>query len=116
MKRLNRYFVVLLFLLLCINGNIKAQLLNIKNDVFWNTKDGRPIYSQGGGIFRFPDPVTGVKKYYWYGVHYKEAEIYRNNPAVTLPNANFKSVTCYSSVDLVNWTFEADVLTKDRSN
>jgi len=43
-----------------------AQLLNIKNDTFWNTKDGRPIYSQGGGIFKFADPgfsaVTTHKK------------------------------------------------------
>ncbi len=112
MERVNKYTVGFLFFLLCISGNIKAQFLNIKNDVFWNTKDGRPIYSQGGGIFKFPDPVTGISKYYWYGVHYKETEIYRNNSSVTLPNANFESVTCYSSVDLVNWTFEADVLTK----
>jgi len=100
-------------LLLCTTGNIKAQLLNIKNDVFWNTKDGQPIYSQGGGIFKFPDPVTGANKYYWYGVHYKEAEIYRNNPAVTLVKDNFEAVTCYSSTDLANWKFEKNVLTKE---
>ncbi len=114
MKRLYRYSsAVILFLLLCIIGNVKAQLRNIKNDIFWNTKEGQPIYSQGGGIFKFADAVTGIEKYYWYGVYYDEADIYRNNPSVTLPNANFKSVTCYSSVDLVNWTFEADVLTKN---
>lgn len=96
-----------------IPGAAKAQFLTIRNDVFWNTKDGHPINSQGGGIFSFPDPVSGVKKYYWYGVHYKEADTYRNNPSVTLPNATFESVTCYSSTDLVNWTFEADVVTKD---
>lgn len=89
-----------------------AQKLNIKNDVFWNTRDGRPIYSQGGGIFRFPD-ASGKLKYYWYGVHYQEADIYRSNPAITLEKNNFESVTCYSSMDLVNWTFEADVLTPD---
>ncbi len=89
-----------------------AQQLNIKNDVFWYTKDKRPINSQGGGIFRFADPVTGVEKYYWYGVYYDEADTYRNNPWVTLPKSSFKSVTCYSSSDLTNWTFEADVLTK----
>jgi beta-xylosidase len=66
-------------------------------------------------LILFADPVTGVTKYYWYGVYYDEADIYRNNPAVTLPKCTFKSVTCYSSVDLVNWTFEADVLTKDEA-
>lgn len=93
---------------------INAQARNIKNDSFWNTKDGQPIFSQGGGIFKFPDPKTGVQKYYWYGVQYREASMYRNDPSVTLPNATFESVTCYSSTDLVNWTFEGDVLTKEK--
>lgn len=96
--------------------NLKAQTHNIKNDAFWNTKDGQPINSQGGGIFKFADPITGVQKYYWYGVHYQEADTYRNAPFVTLPNATFQSATCYSSTDLVNWTFERDVLTKAETN
>lgn len=114
MKEVNKFVAVVIILLL---GNItdaaKAQFLNIKNDVFWNTKDKRPINSQGGGIFRFSDAATGKEKYYWYGVYYEEADTYRNDPGVTLPKATFKSVTCYSSTDLVSWTFEADVLTKD---
>lgn len=118
MKR-NKYPPAILMFLLAfvscmyINNTANAQSLNIKNDIFWNTKEGSPINSQGGGIFRFADPVTGIEKYYWYGVYYEEADIYRNDPSVTLPSANFKSVTCYSSVDLVNWAFEADVLTKE---
>lgn len=121
--RTNYSFIVVLLLLACIPGTsklntVKAQALNIKNDVFWFTKDGRPINSQGGGIFRFADPATGEKKYYWYGVHYKEADTYRNDPSVTLATSTFETstfetVTCYSSTDLVNWTFEADVLTRD---
>src|SRR6478735_6528837 len=93
-------FATALFL---ITLNLNAQKNNIKNDIFWNTKDGKPIYSQGGGIFKFPDPASGVIKYYWYGVHYKEADVYRNDPSVTPPRASFASVTCYSSTDLVNW-------------
>jgi hypothetical protein len=94
-------------------ATLQAQSHNIRNDVFWYTKEGTPINSQGGGIFRFTDPSTGLKKYYWYGVHYREADTYRNDPSVTLPNATFQSVTCYSSTDLVNWTFERDVLTQE---
>ena len=109
-----------IFFLLCfisINLTIFGQSTNIKNDVFWNTKDGKPIYSQGGGIFRFADPTTGVEKYYWYGVHYAEADSYRNDPSVThTKSVTFESVTCYSSVDLVNWAFEGDVLTKEEVN
>jgi len=113
-KRYNYSLTVMLYLLFSFMGYMaNTQSLNIKNDVFWNTKDGLPINSQGGGIFKFTDPLTKEKKYYWYGVHYKEADTYRKNPSVTLPSATFESVTCYSSTDLVNWTFESDVLTRD---
>lgn len=97
-----------------IGGNYTlAQSYKIKNDTFWDTKNGMPIYSQGGGIFKFADPYTGEEKYYWYGVHYKQAEMYREDPSVTQPRNNFEGVNCYSSTDLVNWEFEANVLTND---
>ena len=35
----------------------------ITNDTFWRDTSGNPIYSQGGGVFKFGDT------YYWYGVH-----------------------------------------------
>jgi hypothetical protein len=121
MNRYTNYSLPLAILLMvcsaiCPNAGIQAQPNNIKNDVFWNTQDGRPIYSQGGGIFRFADPVTGEKKYYWYGMHYLEADNYRKDPSVTQSGCTFESVTCYSSTDLVNWTFEADVLTQNDIN
>ncbi|ALJ01079.1 beta-xylosidase [Rufibacter tibetensis] len=107
-------FVFLLSTIFLVSPVI-AQKLNIKNDVFWNTKDGQPIYSQGGGIFKFKDPMSGQEKYYWYGVHYKEAETYRNSPNKTLPRSSYESVTCYTSTDLVNWTFEGDAMTKQEA-
>lgn len=113
MKQTLTYLSLLTLLLTTINST--AQSFNIKNDIFWNTQDGKPIYSQGGGIFKFKDPQTLQEKYYWYGVHYKEAETYRANPSVTLPNATFEAVTCYSSTDLVNWKFENNVLTKEEA-
>ncbi|MFP5436270.1 MAG: family 43 glycosylhydrolase [Bacteroidia bacterium] len=91
-------------------GTAVAQT-SIKNDIFWDTAEGSPIYSQGGGIFKFPN-ATGKMTYYWYGVNYEECETYRNAPQVTLKTSTFKTVTCYSSADLVHWTFEADVMTK----
>jgi hypothetical protein len=117
-KKSNHSTIVMMLLLAFTIGgskfySAKAQARNIKNDVFWNTKNGLPIRSQGGGIFKFADPITGENKYYWYGVYYKEADTYRNDPSVTLKDNTFESVTCYSSTDLVNWTFEADVLTKE---
>ncbi len=85
----------------------------IHNDVFWNTADGRPLYSQGGGIFRFSDPRSGKDRYFWYGVRYRGAEAYRADPTVTVENAVFDAVTCYSSDNLTDWTYEGDVLTRD---
>jgi hypothetical protein len=110
------YLSLYVCFLISIVSICRGQTNNIKNDIFWNTNDGSPIYSQGGGIFKFTDPLTGEKKYYWYGVHYKEAETYRDAPSVTLKGDTFESVTCYTSTDLVNWKFEADVLTKQEVN
>jgi hypothetical protein len=105
--------LVFVLLLTLAFHSLQAQSFNIKNNTFWNTIDGQPIYSQGGGIFRFNDPATGEKKYYWYGVHYKEAELYRADPSVTHAKNTFVAVTCYSSTDLVNWKFENNVLTRE---
>lgn len=108
--------VCILFICSLGVSSASAQKRNIKNDTFWNTRDGKPIYSQGGGIFTFKDPATGREKYYWYGAHYKGAEVYRNSPDKTYQGTGFESVTCYTSTDLVNWTFESDALTKEVAN
>ncbi|WP_443937214.1 family 43 glycosylhydrolase [Pedobacter sp. MW01-1-1] len=102
------------FVLFCtIHFGVQAQSLKIKNDIFWDTADQRAIYSQGGGIFKFIDPQSKQQKYYWYGVQYAEASLYRQNPTIKYDNATFESVYCYSSLDLVNWTSERSVLTKE---
>lgn len=105
--------ISLLLLFVVFGDTVQSQTHKISNDTFWNTQEGTPIYSQGGGIFKFPDPITGMEKYYWYGVHYQQAEAYRKDPSITQERNDFESVTCYSSTDLVNWHFEGDVLTKE---
>ncbi|MBQ4621905.1 MAG: hypothetical protein IJB28_04555, partial [Bacteroidaceae bacterium] len=60
MKKLSS--ILTLTIAICLTscvGNAKGEYLPIKNNQFWNTQDGQPIYSQGGGIFKFPDPQTG---------------------------------------------------------
>jgi len=104
--------LLLTIALLAITGvSAQSTSTTITNDVFWRTTKGSPIYSQGGGIFRFPDPVTGIEHYYWYGVHYAGAETYLASPTGKSSNTGFKTVTCYMSDDLVNWTFVSDVMT-----
>lgn len=49
--------------------------------------------------------------YYWYGVKYNGAVSYYNNPSAKNSDTSFAAVTCYSSTDLVNWTFRGNVIT-----
>lgn len=78
------------------------------NDKFWQDTDGNTIYSQGGGIFKFDDT------YYWYGVKYEEAEKYAANPREYYTSSDvFVGITCYSSTDLKNWTYEGLVAEPD---
>lgn len=124
----NDYLVTLLLLLAFTANAIKAATATdtdkdsagafrpIHNDVFWNTADGEPLYSQGGGIFRFADPQTGRERYYWYGVRYSGAIDYRNDPTVTVEHSMFDAVTCYSSDNLTDWHYEGDVLTRDEAD
>ena len=78
----------------------------IQNDSFWKDTDGNPIYSQGGGVFRFGDT------YYWYGVKYVGAEKYYQNPARAYgKDVTFDAITVYSSHNLVDWTFENEIAT-----
>ena len=77
----------------------------IINDSFWKDIDGKYIYSQGEGIFKFGET------YYWYEVHYKGAEIYAAPPTNKNSDRFFVSITCYSSKVLINSKIENDVLT-----
>ena len=64
-------FLAFAVLLTCTVVSSHAQSSNvITNDTFWKSTSGNYIYSQGGGIFRFPD-VQGKEHYYWYGVKYQ---------------------------------------------
>ncbi|MGW1274351.1 family 43 glycosylhydrolase [Streptomyces sp. NPDC002491] len=80
-----------------------GEFAPIRNDSFWTDTEGRPIYSQGGGVFRFGDT------YYWYGVHYAGAEVYAANPRSRTTDTAFVSIPVYSSKDLSGWKYEGDV-------
>lgn len=82
-----------------------AASQTINNDVFWKDTSGNPIYSQGGNILKVGST------YYWYGVKYNGAVTYYNNPTSKNSDTSFAAVTCYSSTDLVNWTFRGNVIT-----
>ena len=102
--------------LLILSAALSAGAENfgkITNDRFWECTDGTPIYSQGGGIFRFTDPATGKERYYWYGAFYREAAEYRDNPSETIERNHFEAVTCYVSDNLTDWMPLPYVMTKE---
>lgn len=94
--------IALLQMISAINLNAAV----ITNDAFAKDTSGNPIYAQGGGVFKFGS------KWYWYGVKYNGAVTYAANPAGGKnSDTSFNAFTCYSSTDLVNWTFEGNIMT-----
>ncbi len=75
--------------------------------------EGKPINAHGGGI------LFHEGTYYWYG-EFKGDSTYRNpNPNVAgweCYRTESGGVSCYSSKDLYNWTFEGVVLKPDMEN
>ncbi|HTR43225.1 MAG TPA: autotransporter-associated beta strand repeat-containing protein [Pseudomonadales bacterium] len=76
------------------------------NDVWMLDNNGNPIMAQGGGISKFGNT------YYWYGVQYAEMGPYYSNGVVNTSSSTFVAINCYSSQDLVHWTFQNHSVSK----
>ncbi|WP_438447924.1 family 43 glycosylhydrolase [Gorillibacterium sp. sgz5001074] len=112
MKRMVKRFLWIPYVLLVMIAlfaagvtGVSASSQTLMNDVFWKDTSNNPIYSQGGNVLKVGNT------YYWYGVKYNGAVTYYNNPAGKNSDTSFAAVTCYSSTDLVHWTFEGNVIT-----
>jgi autotransporter-associated beta strand protein len=85
-----------------------ASYQTITNDKFYLTTAGTstPIYAQSGGISKFGNT------YYWYGMQFAGMSTYYANPtsANATANTKFVAVNCYSSPDMVNWTFQRKII------
>lgn len=86
-----------------------AAYQTITNDVWWKDNNGNPIMAQGGGISKFGNT------YYWYGVQYVEMGPYYTNGTVNTSSSTFAAINCYSSTDLVHWTFQNHSVTRSTS-
>ncbi len=97
---------LLVFALFASLGSDRASAASatLTNDVFWKDTSNNPIYSQGGNILKVGNT------YYWYGVKYNGAVTYYNNPTAKNSDTGFLAVTCYSSTNLVDWTFCGNVI------
>lgn len=66
---------------------------HIRPSAIWSDNNGQHINAHGGGLLYHND------KYYWFGEHKSE-----NTTSALV------GITCYSSLDLVNWTYESVAL------
>ncbi|MBN2342354.1 MAG: discoidin domain-containing protein [Deltaproteobacteria bacterium] len=73
----------------------EGEWVTITNGGFWQDVEGNRIEAHGGGFLKEGDT------WYWIG------EDKSHN------SGNFKAVNCYSSTDLVSWTFENAIITRD---
>ncbi|MBQ3634898.1 MAG: family 43 glycosylhydrolase [Bacteroidales bacterium] len=105
--------VAMAIVLASCSGREESRYVEIENDTFWETVDKQPLYSQGGGIFRMTDPRDGREKYFWYGVHYKEAEQYREDPRRKYDRCTFEGVSLYTADVVGEWHKESDVVTAE---
>ncbi|MGH7978177.1 MAG: family 43 glycosylhydrolase, partial [Limisphaerales bacterium] len=85
-------------------SNAVAAYQTWTNDVWMLDNNGNPIMAQGGGISKFGNT------YYWYGIQYREMGPYFTNGTVNTGSSTFVAINCYSSRDLVHWTFQNQVV------
>ena len=77
--------------------------LTINNDTIWYDTSGNEIKCQGGSILKVGST------YYWYGMELIGGSTGQGNDA-GVGAWNFQHCKVYSSTDLKNWTFQANVL------
>ena len=99
----NCYLKLAMFLLLLI----PVFAINAKDIVsgeVWLDTSGNPINAHGGGM------LYHNGKYYWYGEYKKGKTILFKWTTGECYRTDVTGVGCYSSPDMVNWTFEGIVL------
>jgi hypothetical protein len=91
--------ILLLLLCLCWGASTAFPANeNLTDDTWWLDSAGNPIYAQSGGISKFGST------YYWYGVQYAGASSYYSTGTAN-SDTLFVAINCYTSTDLVHWTF-----------
>lgn len=101
-----------LLLTACLSGNANQRKENIQPDVItcftpgetWNDTEGNPINAHGGGILYH----EGI--YYWYGEYKTGVTTLYPNQGWECYRTEVTGISCYSSKDLMNWSFENIVL------
>lgn len=93
MQTLRKQALLLLVSLIAIIGVCAQKRAVIFPGELWPDSRGNHIQAHGGGILKIG------KTYYWYGEERSKGL-----------DTNYRYVSCYSSKDLMNWTFKGDVV------
>ncbi|MBR5535159.1 MAG: family 43 glycosylhydrolase [Clostridia bacterium] len=94
-------FLIIISVLICSHTIFAEEYYSITPGELWYDNNGGHIQAHGGGVI-WDD---NTEKYYWYG----EARKTSIRPSDTgwLWDSNQRiGVSCYSSTDLYNWTYE----------
>ena len=91
-------------------ASCNSQPRNIVQGEVWLDTAGNPINAHGSGML-YHDGV-----YYWYGEYKKGETILPEWATWECYRTDVTGVSCYSSADLVNWTFEGIVLSAVRAH
>lgn len=102
MKKLLLSFLIGLFGCIAANAQDKNEAFVPKE--VWKDVEGNMINAHGGGLMKYKN------KWYWYG-EYKTGKTFLPQGATWESyRTDVAGVSCYSSTDLLNWTFEGVAL------
>ena len=93
----NTLMILFLFVGLFISNSVASR--EIVQYARWLDTSGNPINAHGGGI------LYHGGRYYWYG-EYKNGPTYLPKGSWDGYRTDVIGVSCYSSPDMVDWTFE----------
>ena len=96
-----RFLTFAVMLILSVSG---VEAKDIVPGEIWLDTSGNPVNAHGGGILYHDG------KYYWYGEYKKGKTVLPDWATWECYRTDVTGVSCYSSPNMVDWTFEGIVL------
>lgn len=101
---MNKFLKSLILLCAAVPATASAAAPDFVQYEQWLDTDGNPINAHGGGM------LYHNGRYYWYGEYKKGKTVLPEWATWECYRTDVTGVSCYSSPDMVNWTFEGVVL------
>lgn len=101
---MNKFLQSLILLCAAVPATASAAAPDFVQYEQWLDTEGNPINAHGGGM------LYHNGRYYWYGEYKKGETVLPEWATWECYRTDVTGVSCYSSPDMVNWTFEGVVL------